>query len=54
LPVGVVIEHNRFELAETGERHLVRDLGLLESTLARPRNFYGFGEEDIIVRSRLR
>jgi death-on-curing protein len=48
-PVEVVIEHNRLELAETGERHLVRDLGLLESALARPRNFYGFGEDDIIV-----
>ena len=49
LPVEVVIEHNRLELAETGERHFVRDLGLLESALARPRNFYGFGEEDIVV-----
>jgi death-on-curing protein len=49
LPVEVVIEHNRLELAETGERHFVRDLGLLESALARARNFYGFGEEDIVV-----
>lgn len=49
LPIEVVIEHNRLELAETGERHLLRDLGLLESALARPRNFYGFGEEDIVV-----
>ena len=49
LPIEVVIEHNRLELAETGERHLVRDFGLLESALARPRNFFGFGEEDIVV-----
>jgi death on curing protein len=49
LPVEVAIEHNRLELAETGERHLVRDVGLLESALARPRNFYGFGEEDMVV-----
>jgi len=28
---------------------LVRDVDLLESALARPRNFYGFGEEDIVV-----
>jgi death on curing protein len=49
LPVEVVIEHNRLELAETGERHLVRDIGLLESALARPRNFFGYGEEDILV-----
>lgn len=49
LPIVVVIEHNRLELAETGERHFVRDPGLLESALARPRNFFGFGEEDIVV-----
>ena len=49
LPVEVVIEHNRLELAETGERHFVCDLGLLESALARPRNFFGFGEKDIVV-----
>jgi death-on-curing protein len=33
----------------TGERHFLRDFGLLESALARPRNFYGFGEDDIIA-----
>ena len=49
LPIEVVIEHNRLELAETGEPHLVRDVGLLESALARPRNFFGFGQEDIVV-----
>jgi len=49
LPVKVVIEHNRLELAETGEGHFVRDIGLLESALARSRNFFGYGEEDIIV-----
>ncbi len=49
LPVEVVIEHNRLELAETGESHFVRDLALLESALARPRNFFGYGEEDVIV-----
>jgi death on curing protein len=49
LPVEVVIEHNRLELAGTRERHLVRDIGLLESALARPRNAFGYGEEDIIT-----
>ena len=33
----------------TGERHFLRDRGLLESALARPRNFFGFGEDDIVV-----
>ena len=49
LPIEVVIEHNRFELAETGENHFVRDRGLLESALARPRNAFAYGEEDIVV-----
>jgi hypothetical protein len=42
VPIEAVIEHNRLEVEATGERHLLRDLGLLESALARPRNFYGF------------
>jgi prophage maintenance system killer protein len=33
----------------TGERHFVQDHGLLESALARPRNFFSFGEKDILV-----
>jgi death-on-curing protein len=49
LPIEAVIEHNRFEAGETGEPHLLRDRGLLESALARPRNFFGFGEEDIVA-----
>lgn len=49
LPAEVVIEHNRRELAGTGEHHFLRDIGLLESALARPRNFFGYGEEDIVV-----
>jgi death on curing protein len=46
---GSSIEDNRFEVEETGERHFLRDRGLLESALARPRNFFAFGEEDIVV-----
>jgi len=49
LPIEVVIEHNQLEVEATGERHFLRDRGLLESALARPRNFFGFGEEDIVV-----
>jgi len=33
----------------TGENHFIRDRGLLESALARPRNAFAYGEEDIIV-----
>lgn len=49
LPVEAVIGHNRLELAGTGENHFVRELGLLESALARPRNAFAYGEEDVVV-----
>ena len=49
LPIEAIIEHNRLEVEATGERHLVRDYGLLESALARPQNFYGFGQEDLVA-----
>jgi death-on-curing protein len=51
LPIEVVIEHNRLKVEATGERHFLRDYGLLESALTRPRNFYGFGQDDIVVLS---
>jgi len=33
----------------TGERHFVRDPGLLDSVLARPQNAFVYGEEDIVA-----
>ena len=49
LSIEAVVEINRAAVAITGEPHLLRDLGLHESALARPRNFFGFGEQDIVV-----
>ena len=49
LPIEAVIDNNRLEAEASGEPHFLRDRGLLESALARPRNFFGFGEEDIVV-----
>lgn len=49
LPIEAVINYNRLEAEATGEPHFLRDRGLLESALARPRNFFSFGEEDIVV-----
>jgi death on curing protein len=49
LPIGVVIEHNRLEAEATGEPHHLRDRGLPENALARPRNFFSSGEEDVVV-----
>lgn len=36
-------------MEESGERHFLRDRGLLESALARPQNAFAYGEEDILV-----
>jgi death-on-curing protein len=36
------------ETAESGEQHFLRDAGLLESALARPRNAFVYGDEDIV------
>lgn len=49
LPVEAVVEHNRLELTGTGESYFLRDRGLLESALSRPRNAFAYGEEDIVV-----
>jgi death on curing protein len=49
LPIEAVIEHNRLEVEATGERHFIRDHGLLESAMARPQNFFSFGEEDVLA-----
>jgi death-on-curing protein len=49
VPVEAVVEHNRLELADTGEHHFVRDLGGLESALARPHNAFTYGEDDVVV-----
>jgi len=45
LPAEAVIEHNRFEAAETGENHFLRDRGLLESALPRLWNAFAYGEK---------
>jgi death-on-curing protein len=43
LPIEDVIEANRDVVAETGEPFLVRDRGLLESSIAKPRDRYLYG-----------
>ena len=49
LPIEAIIEHNQLEVEATGEPHLLRDYGLLDSALARPRNFFVFGQDDIVA-----
>ncbi|MBV8779649.1 MAG: type II toxin-antitoxin system death-on-curing family toxin [Alphaproteobacteria bacterium] len=49
MPIDAVIQKNRLEVEETGERHFLRDPGLLEGALARPQNAFAYGEDDIVV-----
>jgi death-on-curing protein len=49
LSVETVIEINRAVVVITGEPHLLRDRGLLDSALARPQNAFAYGEEDIVA-----
>jgi death-on-curing protein len=49
LPIEVVIEINRAVVTMTAERHFLRDPGLLDSAMARPKNAFAYGEEDIVA-----
>jgi len=40
---------NRTAVTATGERHFLRDPGLLDSALARPQNAFVYGEENVVV-----
>ncbi|HYE00731.1 MAG TPA: type II toxin-antitoxin system death-on-curing family toxin [Alphaproteobacteria bacterium] len=48
LPLEEIIKINAAEVAETGERHLIRDLGLLEGAQARPRTLFSYGVTDVV------
>ncbi len=45
----MAIEINRIVVTITGERHFLRDPGLVDNALARPQNGFAYGEEDIVV-----
>ena len=49
LPIDAVIQKNRLEVEETGERRFLRDIGLRDGAIARPQNVFAYGEEDIVV-----
>ncbi|MFT3729051.1 MAG: type II toxin-antitoxin system death-on-curing family toxin [Terricaulis sp.] len=49
---AVMVMHDE-QLAEHGGATGVRDLGLLESALARPRNAWSYGQNDMIALSAL-
>jgi death-on-curing protein len=49
LSLTTVVDINRALVAVTGERHFLRDQGLLESALARSQNAFAYGEEDVVA-----
>ena len=49
LTADAVIRFNQRAVADTGEPFILRDAGLLESALARPKNHWSYGEDDLAV-----
>ena len=49
LNAELLIQLNARIVAATGEPHFIRDVGLLESALARPVNHWHYGEGDMIA-----
>ena len=49
LDADLVVEFNQLVVAETSEPHTVRDLAGLESALAKPVNYWHYGETDAVV-----
>jgi death on curing protein len=47
LELGIVVDFHAEQLALFGGPDGIRDLGLLESALARPRNKFAYGETDL-------
>jgi death-on-curing protein len=50
LSAAEIIDINRLEVEETGERHFLRQPDLLESAAARPINLWAYENEEDIVR----
>ncbi len=51
LDVGIVLDFHAEQLALFGGADGVRDIGLLESALARPINKFAYGESNVAVRA---
>jgi death-on-curing protein len=50
VPVDAIVSYNLQAVTITGEAHFLRDLGLLESAAARPRNLFNYtGETDVVA-----
>jgi death-on-curing protein len=49
LSADLLIDFNKQTVEHTGEPFLLRDKGLLESAVARPRNLWCYGEGDVVI-----
>jgi len=49
LPADLIVEFNKLIVAETGEPHVLRDNAALENALAKPVNYWSYGEVDAVV-----
>lgn len=49
LPADLVVRFNEAIVSHTGEPHYLRDIGGLESALAKPVNYWSYGETDAVV-----
>lgn len=47
IPLDFILEIHSEQISEHGGADGVRDLGLLESALARPKNAFGYGVQDV-------
>ncbi|MCL6729835.1 hypothetical protein [Sphingomonas hankyongi] len=49
LPAELIVSFNELVVGETGEPHVLRDEGALENALAKPMNYWAYGERDAVV-----
>jgi len=49
LSADLIINFNEGIVAQTGEPHLLRDQGALDNALAKPVNYWSYGEADAVV-----
>jgi death-on-curing protein len=49
LSADLIVSFNEGIVAESGEPHLLRDEGALENALAKPVNYWSYGETDAVV-----
>jgi death on curing protein len=49
LSADLITEFNQLIVAETGEPHVLRDKAALENALAKPVNYWSYGELDAVI-----